>query len=270
MSDSLTSEPTDAQHADYRNLFSLAGKSVALFGAAGGIGRECARALVDQGAALTAVDRDEQGLSELRDELPGRCQTSVVDVLDPESVEHYLDRSGQLDVLVYTPAMNIRKRLSAYTEAEFRQVIDLNLVSAFRVLSGVATRMATAGGGSIIAFSSIRATTVEPGQGAYAASKAGVEMIVRTLASELGAKGVRVNAIRPGVVETKLSEQLRLNPGWNEAYARKSALGRWAQPSELVGAVVYLASDASTFVTGSILTVDGGWTAHDGRFTPPT
>jgi NAD(P)-dependent dehydrogenase (short-subunit alcohol dehydrogenase family) len=80
---------------------------------------------------------------------------------------------------------------------------------------------------------------------------------------------VRVNAVAPGVVETPLTAQIQAQPEWHEAYARKSALGRWAQPEEMAGAVVYLASDAASFVTGSVLFVDGGWTAVDGRYEPP-
>ncbi len=93
--------------------------------------------------------------------------------------------------------------------------------------------------------------------------------LVRTAAAELGGAGVRVNAIAPGVVETPLTRQITAVADWYDAYAAKSALGRWAQPSELAGAVVYLASDASSFVTGSLLLVDGGWTAVDGRYEPP-
>ena len=129
--------------------------------------------------------------------------------------------------------------------------------------------MAQRGRGSIIGFSSIRAVTVEPGQGVYAATKAGLVQLLRTAAAELGERGVRVNAVAPGVVETPLTEQIRAVPEWAHAYASKSALGRWSRPDELAGAVVYLASDASSFVTGSQLFVDGGWTAIDGRYTPP-
>ena len=93
--------------------------------------------------------------------------------------------------------------------------------------------------------------------------------MIRALASELGRNGVRANAVAPGVVETPLTEQIKAQPQWYQAYAEKSALGRWSQPSELVGAVIYLVSDAASFVTGSLLYVDGGWTAQDGRFTPP-
>jgi NAD(P)-dependent dehydrogenase (short-subunit alcohol dehydrogenase family) len=120
-----------------------------------------------------------------------------------------------------------------------------------------------------VVLSSIRGRTVEPGQSVYAATKAGAEMLVRTAAAEFGPHGVRVNAIAPGIVETPLTEQIKADPAWYRAYAEKGALGRWSRPDELAGAVVYLCSDASSFVTGSTLAVDGGWTAVDGRFTPP-
>jgi NAD(P)-dependent dehydrogenase (short-subunit alcohol dehydrogenase family) len=130
--------------------------------------------------------------------------------------------------------------------------------------------MAERGRGSIIGTASIRSLVVEPGQGVYAATKAGLVQLLRTAAAELGPSGVRVNALAPGVVETPLTAPIAANPEWYDAYARKSALGRWAQPSELAGAVVYLASDAASFVTGSVLFVDGGWTAVDGRYDPPS
>jgi NAD(P)-dependent dehydrogenase (short-subunit alcohol dehydrogenase family) len=145
----------------------------------------------------------------------------------------------------------------------------LNLRGTFLLLRDVGRVMAEQGRGSIIVFSSIRAQVVEPGQGVYAATKAGVVQLVRALAAELGPRGVRANAIAPGVVETPLTAQIKNHPEWHQAYAQKGALQRWAQPSELVGAVVYLASDASSYVTGSLFFVDGGWTAVDGRFTPP-
>ena len=133
----------------------------------------------------------------------------------------------------------------------------------------VARGMAERGRGSIVVFASIRAEVVEPGQSVYAATKAGTRQLARTLASELGTKGVRVNTIAPGVVETPLTAPIKARPEWYNAYAQKSALQRWATADEMTGAVVYLASDASSYVTGSVLFVDGGWTAQDGRFMPP-
>ena len=122
----------------------------------------------------------------------------------------------------------------------------------------------------MIGFASIRSRTTEPGQGAYAATKAATVLLFSTLAAELGPQGVRANTIAPGVVDTPLTAQIKAHPDWYQAYADKSILKRWAQPSEMVGAVIYLASDASSYVTGTTIYVDGGWTAADGRFDPPT
>ena len=174
-----------------------------------------------------------------------------------------------IDVLVCTPAINVRKPLAAVSAEEFDKVIGINLRGSFFALREAGKRMAEQGKGSMVFFSSIRSQVVEPGQGVYAATKAGTLQMIRAAAAEWGPRGVRANAVAPGVVETPLTKQIKDQPAWYEAYASKSALGRWAKPSELVGAVVFLASDASSFVTGSILYVDGGWTAVAGRFTPP-
>jgi NAD(P)-dependent dehydrogenase (short-subunit alcohol dehydrogenase family) len=103
----------------------------------------------------------------------------------------------------------------------------------------------------------------------YAATKAGVIQLARTGAAELGSSGVRVNIVAPGVVETPLTAPIKAHPDWYRAYATKSALGRWGQPHELAGPTAFLLSDASAFMTGAVLYVDGGWTAVDGRFQPP-
>ena len=100
-------------------------------------------------------------------------------------------------------------------------------------------------------------------------TKAGIVQLVRTTAAEFGPAGVRVNAVGPGLVDTPLTSQIKNNPEWYRAYAEKSVLKRWATAEEIVGPTLFLASDAASFVTGTILMADGGWTAADGRFTPP-
>ena len=256
----------------YKNLFDLSGKRAYVIGAGSGIGGAAARGLAAFGAEVVAADLQESAAAATAQAIRdggGSASSAQVDLASSDSVERLIEENGHPDVLVCTPAINVRKRLLDYTEEEFEKVVNLNLKGTFFAMRSAGKRMAEAGRGSIIAFSSIRSQVVEPGQGVYAATKAGALQMIRALAAELGPSGVRANAVAPGVVETPLTEQIKQQPDWYQAYAQKSALGRWSQPSELVGAVVYLASDASSFVTGSLMFVDGGWTAVDGRFTPP-
>ncbi|RZT07467.1 NAD(P)-dependent dehydrogenase (short-subunit alcohol dehydrogenase family) [Kribbella sp. VKM Ac-2569] len=251
---------------DYSTLFRLDGKHALVIGAGSGIGRESALALAAHGARVTCADRD---LTAARETAATGMTAYGLDVLDDVAIERAVVELDPVDVLVFTAATNVRKRILDYTGEEFDRVVALNLRASFQLLRAFGRGMAERGSGSIIGFSSIRGTTVEPGQSVYAATKAGLVQLLRTAAAELGPSGVRANAIAPGVVETPLTAQIKADQSWYDAYAQKGALGRWAQPSELAGAVVYLASDASSFVTGSVLAVDGGWTAVDGRFNPP-
>ena len=250
-------------------MFQFSGRRVLVIGAGSGIGRESARALHAHGATVICADRDAHSAAATALRLGAGASALPLDVLDHGAVQKVSREVDDLAALVFTAATNVRKRLADYTLDEFDRVVNLNLRAAFVLIQAFAPAMAARGDGSIIGFASIRAVTVEPGQGVYAATKAGLVQLLRTAAAEYGPAGVRVNAISPGVVETPLTAQIKSNPEWYNAYAAKSALGRWSTPHELAGAVVYLASDASRFVTGSVLTVDGGWTAIDGRFDPP-
>jgi NAD(P)-dependent dehydrogenase (short-subunit alcohol dehydrogenase family) len=257
---------------EYKGLFDLTGRRAVVVGAASGIGQASALGLAAFGAAVLCADLDQEGASRTArtiEEGGGSGDALAVDILDAQQVAAVLQRAGSPDILVVTPSVNVRKPMLEISDADFDRVLDLNLKGVFRVMREFGRAMASRRGGSIIVFSSIRAQVVEPGQGAYAATKAGTVQLARTLAAELGEQGVRVNAIAPGVVETPLTAQIQKSPEWYRAYAEKSALKRWARASEMVGAVVFLASPAASYVTGSCLMVDGGWTAVDGRFTPP-
>ena len=258
---------------DYAAMFRLDGRHAVVLGC-GGIGGEVVVALAAQGARVSCLDKDlttaEKARERAGEAYPDAAHTAYpADVLDPDALGRVAAGLGDVDVLVLTAATNVRKRLLDYGEEEFDRVVDLNLRGTFHAVRAFAPRMVERGGGWVVVFTSIRAVTVEPGQGVYAATKAGVLQLVRTWAAELGPAGVRINAVAPGVVETALTQQIRDDEGWGRAYAEKSALARWARPEETVGAVCWLASDAASFVTGSQVMVDGGWTAIDGRFTPP-
>ncbi len=257
---------------EYRQLFDLHGKSAVVIGGASGIGAAAVKGLAAHGASVTIADLPGPAAGELAESLAAagaQTRAASVDLTDRASVDELLGGLERVDVLVCTPAVNVRKPLLDYSEEEFDRVLELNLKGTFFAITAAGSRMARQGSGSIIALSSIRSQVVEPGQGVYAATKAGTLQMIRALAAELGPQGVRANAVAPGVVETPLTAPIKQNREWYEAYARKSALGRWSTPRELAGAIVYLASDASSFVTGSLLLVDGGWTAVDGRFSPP-
>ncbi|MDR7482476.1 MAG: SDR family oxidoreductase [Armatimonadota bacterium] len=261
---------------DYRQLFRLDDRVALVAGGASGIGAAAAQALAAHGARVVVADLNVDGARAVAGAIQhdgGRAEVEPVDVTDPASAAGVVARAagrwGALDVLVVTPGINIRKPLLQYSDDEFDRVVLVNLKGNFRLMQAAGAVMAPRGRGSIIVLSSIRALVVEPGQGVYAATKAGLLQLVRTLAAELGPQGVRVNAVAPGVVETPLTRPIQDHPDWYRAYAAKPALGRWASPDEIAGPIVFLASEAASYVTGSLLLVDGGWTAVDGRFTPP-
>jgi NAD(P)-dependent dehydrogenase (short-subunit alcohol dehydrogenase family) len=258
------------------NLFRLDGKIALIAGAASGIGQAAARGLAAAGAIAICADLKGEGAGETAAQIcreGGRAEAIELDITNEATVsiavEAFQHRHSKIDVLVCTPAVNVRKKLLSYTAAEFDKVIELNLKGTFLITQAVARVMEANRSGSIILFSSIRAVTVEPGQGVYAATKAGLVQLARALAAELGPSGIRVNCIAPGVVETPLTAPIKNSPEWYDAYSRRNALGRWAKAEEMAGPVVFLASEASSYVTGAVLFVDGGWTAIDGRFTPP-
>jgi NAD(P)-dependent dehydrogenase (short-subunit alcohol dehydrogenase family) len=252
--------------------FRLDSKIVAVVGAGAGIGREVALGSARQGArTVVCLDVDEAAAARIAVECGGAA--GRVDITDAADVERALgdirQRFGALDALVCTPGLNVRKRILDYTDADVDRVLAINLKGSFNVLRAAGRLMVEQRRGALVFFSSIRAQVVEPGQSVYAATKAGIVQLVRTAAAEFGPFGVRVNTVAPGVVDTPLTAPIRANPEWQAAYAAKSVFNRWARADEMVGPAIFLVSDAASFVTGTVLMADGGWTAADGRFTPP-
>jgi NAD(P)-dependent dehydrogenase (short-subunit alcohol dehydrogenase family) len=254
-------------------LFDLAGRITAVVGGGSGIGEAVAQGAADLGAEVVVLDSNESAAEAVATRIGGTAAARRLDIRDAADVgvalgEIVRDR-GRLDIVICTPSINVRKPILQYTEDEFDRVVAVNLKGSFNVLQAAGRIMTAQGGGSIVVFSSIRSQVIEPGQSVYAATKAGIVQLVRTAAAEFGAAGVRVNAVAPGVVETPLTAPIKAHAEWYNAYASKSALKRWARADEMVGPTLFLASYAASYVTGTTLFADGGWTAIDGRFTPP-
>jgi NAD(P)-dependent dehydrogenase (short-subunit alcohol dehydrogenase family) len=248
------------------DLFRLEGRRALVVGAGSGIGSAVAGGLAAFGAEVLCADARLDAAETTAAACGGTA--AHLDLLDAAATGAVLVEHGTPDILVTTPAVNVRKRIADYTDDDLDRVVDLNLKGVFRLCRAVGAAMASARRGSMIGFASVRAVTTEPGQGAYAATKAATVMLFRTLAAELGSAGVRANVIAPGVVETPLTQPIQDDPAWYQAYADKPILRRWASADEMVGAAIFLASDASSYVTGTTLFVDGGWTAADGRYDP--
>ena len=259
------------------NIFSLAGKIIAVIGAGSGIGEAIALGAADQGAAFVAcLDVNQAGAGSVAARIAahgGKAAAAVIDITDADGTRAGLERlaadHGALDGLVCTPSINVRKPILAYSGDEFDRVVRVNLRGNFNVLQAAGRIMTQQQRGSIVLYSSIRSIVTEPGQSVYSMTKAGILQLAKTAATEWGPLGVRVNAVGPGVVETPLTAPIKNDPAWYDAYARKSPMQRWAQPSEMVGPTLFLLSDAASYVTGTIIYADGGWLAADGRFTPP-
>jgi NAD(P)-dependent dehydrogenase (short-subunit alcohol dehydrogenase family) len=263
----------DLRMRRYRAAFDLTGKTALVVGAASGIGRASAEALAALGANVICADKNQEGVERTAAQI-GKHTNSEAHVIDAGSAEDIrmlantiMTSKRRLDIAVTTPAVHVRKLLLDYTDDEYNRIVDLNLRGVFLFLRAFGRIMRDQRGGSLIATSSMRATTLEPGLAIYGATKAGIIQLVRGLASELGPSGVRVNAVVPSIVDTALVAPLKARPDIFNKLAAHTVFNRWSEPSEVATAVAFLASDAASYITGSALMVDGGWTAIDG---PPS
>ena len=259
-----------------KHIFDLSGKVAAVIGGASGIGEAVTIGAAQLGATVVCLDikaEEAARVSAKASDGGCSCEAGTLDIRDSAAVDasfaEIANRHGGLDIVICTPSINVRKKILDYQDDEFARVLELNMKGNFNVLRGAGRIMTAQGRGSIILFSSIRSLVVEPGQAAYAATKAGILQMARGAASEFGKFGVRVNCVGPGVIETPLTAPIKNNKEWFEAYGAKSVFNRWGKPEEMVGPTLFLASDAASYVTGTIIYADGGWLAQDGRFTPP-
>ena len=256
---------------DYRSMFDLTGKKALVVGAGSGMGEAGAHGLAAFGARVFCADVNAGAVEDTAEQIRsegGKGEALELDMTDSGSVRAAAADVGVPDVLVSTPSINVRKPLLDHRRG-VRPGRRSEPQRYFSPDPGVRTRDGRARLGEHHRLLELPGAGRRAGAGSIRSDQVGDRADAARSGRRAGPQGVRVNTIAPGAVETPLTAQMKESPDWYDAYAQKNILGRWAKPHEIVGMIVYLASDASSYVTGAFMLVDGGWTAADGRFTPP-
>lgn len=248
------------------NPFDLTGRRALITGASRGIGLAVAQALAQCGASLAITGRKADTLTAAAGQLQStgaNVRPFVCHQGDPDAVSHLFNQLDQAsfvpDIVVINAATNpVLGPIVDLDLDAWRKILDVNLTGAFLTAQAAARRMVTHRRGSILFVASIAGIDPLPGLGAYSVSKSGILGLMRALAKELGPSGIRVNAVAPGLIETRFSAALFQDQAAYERIIGQTPLGRHGQPDDIAGAVVFLASDAAAYITGQVLIVDGG------------
>jgi gluconate 5-dehydrogenase len=246
------------------NMFDLTGKRALITGSSQGIGLALAKGLAGAGAQLVLNGRDESRLAAAADAVPG-ARMLAFDATDHAAVRSAVDRFeadvGPIDILVNNAGMQHRAPLEEFPPDAFARLLQANIGTVFNVGQAVARHMIRRGAGKIINIASVQTALARPGIAPYAATKGAVGNLTKGMATDWAKYGLHCNAIAPGYFDTPLNAALVADPTFTAWLERRTPAGRWGRVEELVGACVFLASDASSFVNGHVLYVDGGITA---------
>lgn len=253
---------TEQEALTARSPWSLEGRTAVVTGASRGIGEATARALDDAGARVVLVARSGDRLTAVARELKQPAVVIEADLADrrtPELVAEVVAREvGTLDILVNNAAAAVRVPTLEMTEDSLDQILTVNVRNLLMLTAKLIPLMLPTGGGSIINLSSLSGLLGTPSRAAYCASKSAIDGITRSLAQEFGHARIRVNAVAPGIADTKLWASNKAIPGVEEAMNKHIPLGRWGRPEEIASVIAFLASDAAAYVTAQVISVDGG------------
>ena len=245
-------------------LFDLTGKRALVTGSSQGIGFALAQGLAAAGAQIVLNGRDAGKLAEAAARIPGAA-TLAFDATDHDAVRNAVDcfeaEVGPIDILVNNAGMQYRTPLEDFPAEAFERLLQTNVASVFHVGQAVARHMIGRGRGKIINIASVQTALARPGIAPYTATKGAVGNLTKGMATDWAKHGLQCNAIAPGYFETPLNAALVADPTFSAWLEKRTPAGRWGKVEELVGACIFLSSDASSFVNGHILYVDGGITA---------
>ncbi len=252
------------------DLFRLDGRSALVTGGARGLGLVMAEALAEAGASVCITSRTADSARQAATGLAAATGARVVglgaEITTTDDVARLVRETGEsfghVDILVNNAGVNIRGNVGDLSEADWDTVVDANLKAPFLVARGFGPAMCARGWGRVVNLSSMLGTIALPGRAPYASSKAGLLGLTRVLALEWASSGVTVNAICPGPFGTEMNRQLLDDPEKYAAFVAKLPVGRWGELHEIKGLLLFLASEASSFVTGAAIPIDGGWTAQ--------
>ena len=251
-------------------LFNLTDKVALITGGNGGIGFAMAKAIGEAGATVVIAGRNEDKNRKSIEELNSlnvKCKSLIVDVVDENScntlIEDVVQAYGKLNILINNAGTNIRKRPEEYELKEWISIIDTNLISTFTCSKAVFKHFKNINSGKIINIGSMHSLFGAPLGSAYSASKGGVVQLTKSLANTWAKDNIQVNAVLPGYIDTTLTRQARVDiPELQKRVEERTPAGRWGDPDDLGGIAVFLSSDASNYVTGTAIPVDGGYSIN--------
>lgn len=263
----LIMRPAHTSHEWGKRMFDLTGKVALVTGASGGLGIEIAGRLAQAGAHVVLHGRQAAALDAHVAALQAQghaASSFVADLSDPEALAtacaDLLRQHPRIDYVVNNAGTRDRRGISILDRAAFRDLVEVNLVAPYDLLHQLLPHIPA--GGAIVNITSIAGLIAPAGDPAYAAAKGGLDALTRSLAAELGPRGIRVNSVAPGFFATGPNAALVADSSIDEHLQRRTSLGRWGRPEEIAGIVAFLCSDEASYITGATIPVDGGYLAH--------